>query len=779
DSFGLSSALGNDDDYIARADERHFVVVRNDSDPVSSSVQSLTDAFRITGPMNTLPHLPVEGDSRRELLYAARGRQLVELQAELTRVREEVAKERRLANHRLTLAEGERQSLISKVTSADNLIHNLQQELNEKQECLAKLQQRLTELERSNVNLTTELTDLRCTNESLSAQLVELTTGDAVRRVEEREDKLAEALERRHAVAAEDLKADLQLAHRRLGDKESEIVELQRQLDTCKADAKKARSEFNETIMQTNKQLEEAQQHCQKLASSALCSEVSSLQHKVCEMETSRKITEDVNKILQEELHDLREQVFMYENILKLDGLCNENHELDVSVLSEGSPLPEQSAPTTHKRPKSVDHVVTFMDEVTVCQPSGKIRPASALDKTNFLMNEYRGAEEFGHLFTASDLVGQPAVRHTGRSEPVLKSGSRNLSDCESDQFHSISRRGALTSTPAPNAVLRRLRSELVHCLSRYKIKREQVTKLHEVVFTTRCQLHQSVENAERWERTSSELKNRLVTLERELSGLRELNDTPGPRENVLNGQLERMKADYNRLEEELQATRTRLQSALGAEARALENEKAATERLAAGTAERDAAVERARAVCEAHYTAMRRHLEMDWASEREAAARHADEMLAKLRLECVERDKELHRVNQLYQEAQLATQHAVESALAEAMQEREAERIRFWRAELPNQLNIARLAWDQEWSERCAAAVRQVTDTYERKCATDYGILHKPDTACCDSQTCFTITTSNAGVCTELASLLTKDVQTGYRMHTVVVWSASRSSSG
>ncbi|KAF5397043.1 hypothetical protein PHET_09625, partial [Paragonimus heterotremus] len=712
-------------------------------------------------PVNVSPHLPVEGDGRRELLYAARGRQLAELQTELTRMREEIAKEKRLANHRLTLAEGERQSLISKMTSANNLIHNLQQELNEKLDCSTKLQQRLAELERSNVDLTAELTELRCTNESLSAQLVELTTGDAVRRVEEREGKLAEALERRHAVAAEDLKADLQLAHRRLSDKESEIVELQRQLDTCKADAKKARSEFNDTIMRTNKQLEEAQQHCQKLASSALCSEVSSLRHKVCEMETSRKITEDVNKILQEELHDLREQVFMYENILKLDGLCNENHGLNVGVFNEGSPVAEQPVATTHKRPKSVDHVVTFMDEVTVCQPSGKIRPASALGKSNFSVGEYRETEEFGHLFAASDLVEQPTVRHTAFSEPVPKSGSRNLSDCESDQFHSISRRGALTSTPAPNAVLRRLRSELVHCLSRYKIKREQVTKLHEVVFTTRCQLHQSVENAERWERTSNELKDRLLTLERELSGLRDLNDTPGPRENVLNGQLERMKADYSRLEDELQATRTRLQSALGAEARALENEKTATERLAASTAERDAAVERARAVCEAHYTAMRRHLEMDWASEREAVARHTDEMLTKLRLECTARDKELHRVNQLYQEARLATQHAVESALAETMQEREAERMRFWREELPNQLNTARLAWDQEWSERCAAAVRQVTNTCERKCAMDHGSLHKPDTACCESQTCFTVTTSNANVCTEMASLPSKDVQT------------------
>lgn len=76
------------------------------------------------------------------------------------------------------------------------------------------------------------------------------------------------------------------------------------------------------------------------------------------------------------------------------------------------------------------------------------------------------------------------------------------------------------------------------------------------------------------------------------------------------------------------QTTRSRLQTALGAEARALENEKTASERLAASVAERDAAVDRARAVCEAHYTAMRRRLEVDWANERESIERISEERL-------------------------------------------------------------------------------------------------------------------------------------------------------
>lgn len=143
---------------------------------------------------------------------------------------------------------------------------------------------------------------------------------------------------------------------------------------------------------------------------------------------------------------------------------------------------------------------------------------------------------------------------------------------------------------------------------------------------------------------------------------MRSIGDNPGPREVLLSGQLERLKGDYAHLEQELQVsrvyftsniflplltsvlcltcrlfsiiqtTRTRLQAALGAEAKALEAERTISERLAASVAERDAAVDRAKALCEAQYTVMRRRLEADWANERETNARRAEQKLADMK---------------------------------------------------------------------------------------------------------------------------------------------------
>ncbi|CAH8464046.1 unnamed protein product [Heterobilharzia americana] len=134
--------------------------------------------------------------------------------------------------------------------------------------------------------------------------------------------------------------------------------------------------------------------------------------------------------------------------------------------------------------------------------------------------------------------------------------------------------------------------------------------------------------------------------MEQEVLTLRSIGDNPGPRELLLGGQLERLRGDYIHLEEELQATRTRLQAALGAEAKALEAEKTASERLAASVAERDAAVDRARAVCEAHYTAMRR------------------QKVAGVKKKLIGMQQEVERVTNLYQESHLSAKKAVKMLL-------------------------------------------------------------------------------------------------------------------
>ncbi|THD22143.1 hypothetical protein D915_007223, partial [Fasciola hepatica] len=451
---------------------------------------------------------------------------------------------------------------------------------------------------------------------------------------------------------------------------EKEIVVLQRQIEVYKLDLKKAQEDFNDSLRRANQQLEESQQHCQKLASSALCSEVTSLREKVSAFEMSKKISDDVNAILQDELRDLRDQVGIYERMLRLDEVPID----DPFSRGCGECRPSSRGPHQHDMEKEAGE--NHLPELSTFHLSETHTYRGQL--TSRLQNygtDCQGSDEYNDL--PSDTNRRRA--HFAHSDPVPGAETQptpstfGLSD--QSGFHSLTRQGVLTSTPAlpAHSVMARLRSELERCLISYKAKREQITKLHETLFTTRCQLHQATEAAQKAEKNATMLQDRVLSLEREVASNRELNETPGPRESALSGQLDRLKQDYAQLESELQ-------TALGAEARALENEKTASERLAASTAERDAAVDRARAVCEAHYTAMRRRLEVDWANERESIERISEERLS------------------------------------QAMKERESDRMRFWREELPQQLESARQMWEQEWSELRDTAIRQAVEDCEKR---------------------------------------------------------------
>ncbi|CAH8484618.1 unnamed protein product [Schistosoma margrebowiei] len=637
--------------------------------------------------------LPNDKQDRRELLYAARGHQLQELQTEIVQLREDIAKEKRLSNHRLLLAEGDKEILRSKLSAMEDTVKSLREELVAKQENSEVLQKQLKQNEELQKKLDEELRALRSTNESLSSQLVELTTGNALKRAEEREAQLTEHLEQRFISKTEEIRAELNTTQRHLTQKEVEVTDLRRQLEISKAEIIKAQQTHNKMINEANKQLEEAQKHCQQLASSALCSEVTSLRQKVIELETSKKITEDVNKILQDELRDFRDQVSIYESVLKLDVYFHNNGNDENQFSYESS----EFTPTGIKGRHS-GKSVAFADTIERSHANlHRRRPCSAIERPIHSTND-------NCAITGCDSNEQFYRFRQNSDDKQPYSDNDDFADkaCEYEQdglFHSLTRQGILTSTPAvsvisPKSPMAKLRNELERCLLNYKAKREQVTKLHETLYTTRCQLHQSREALEKAEKSAKLLQERVLSLEQELSTLRSIGDNPGPREILLSGQLERLKGDYAHLEQELQTTRTRLQAALGAEAKALEAERTISERLAASVAERDAAVDRAKAICEAQYTVMRRRLEADWANERETNARRAEEKLADMKKAICEMEREVQRITNLYQESQISKKKAVENAVMEAMKLRETERMRFWREELPEQIEVARQSW-------------------------------------------------------------------------------------
>ncbi|BHF66295.1 hypothetical protein SprV_0200931100 [Sparganum proliferum] len=684
------------------------------SNPLSDPEDS-----RIKQTVNELQQINLEEEDRRQLIFEARGRQLLEAQAEITRLKDNLSQAEGLARHRELLARAEIEALTRELARVEAKNEEADKNGASLAESKAKLEEELTASSKKVAQLEEKLVRTEATNASLSSELVKLTSGSAVSLAKQREATLAEGLARRYAAEEDVVREALDLTKRRLLDKENELAELRKDLETERLESREARKRHAEVVSELEASLKASQERCSELSSSVLCSEVTELRVRLQDALNAKQITDDINEILQEELRDTREQLALYEQTMGLSQHHHRHHpeggnpDFDLPSARSGidhswgqvtpgvcgaPPLKNvcgtagESLPTLitrqRRRRRSCQSVVTFaLSPTPDDQPP---RPASAAAPLCSTKNTEHGSDVDDFTFTPRGAVivasGTPSRRSAlgeasgGSCEPQPASIGCGLPAVE-------------IRTASESKSVTNLQKELKNTLDAYRSKRQQITQLHETLFSTRCELRKAVSARDNAESARAELQMRVRALEKEL-GFQEDLQKPGARESALVGQIERLQSDYSRQESELQNVRTRLQDALAAEARALATERAARERLEASAAEREAAVERARAMCEAHYTAARRRLESEWNNEHDRVVAQAKQEVALARQETAAARAQTERLQKLYQEARETTAKAVELTLHEAMKEREKERIRFWREELPRQLDQAREAW-------------------------------------------------------------------------------------
>ncbi|VDD80434.1 unnamed protein product [Mesocestoides corti] len=650
----------------------------------------------------------LEERNRECFIFEARGRQLEKAQEQIAFLKEELAKYEQLSQHQSILAKAEIETLVRELERSEGLRNAAEKANAALLEANSNLASELDALKKLKTEVDKKLADMEATNASLSAELVQLSSGTSLSLAKQRENNLADCLARRHAMAEDVLREDLDIANRRIADKEDELLSIRKDLEAERLRSQDLVAEHADYVENLQTKLKVAQDRCNELSSSSLCTEVHELRRRLQEILTSKK----------EELKDVREQLAIYEQSLGISGAVGNAAETESSLETSG-------LFTTPRH-----HLPLFQDSGGSVLSTVISRPLS-----NRRRRSCQSVTFAPHVEDEdNDLSGlrRPRRPSSAVSAPLCSTwnqGNNVVATVSDDEVISAapSRRSALGPTPGVSFAAAHglgsasdlgflkaqntnsaLKTELKVALTSYRAKRQQITALHEKLFATRCELHKTIAERDRAEAARNDLQLRILALEKELS-LQEDARKPGPRESALVGQLERLQADYSRLEAELQTLRCRLQDALAAEARAAAAERASRERLEASTAEREAAVERARAACEAHYTSARRRLEAELNTEHERLLQQMKQEVFMAREECSAYRSELERVARMYQEARAATTQAVELTLAEAMRERENERIRFWREELPRQIEQARSSWLSDTEKRAALEASRI----------------------------------------------------------------------
>ncbi|KAK2867413.1 hypothetical protein Q8A67_025530 [Cirrhinus molitorella] len=252
-----------------------------------------------------------------QILNRAQSRQIEELEQKL----EDCRRRMRYLEHQFTITKDEKDGLTISLKESSVLVE-------EAKEREAQLQGRIRSLEKQIQSLTDrEQESLKqqrvaeAAMDSIKQQMTELCRSDTLTRAREQHDRDMTAIREQYETKLLSLQQKLDVQSQSLNEQAEagqRLLDQVRQLERQREEDQVDRASVINTLTQ---RLEESQQQCAKLLHTGSVQEMSQLQLKLQQAQSTRAISEDINKALQEELKELKEQINLYESAIKHGAL--------------------------------------------------------------------------------------------------------------------------------------------------------------------------------------------------------------------------------------------------------------------------------------------------------------------------------------------------------------------------------------------------------------------------------------------------------------------------
>ncbi|XP_026095035.1 centrosomal protein of 152 kDa isoform X1 [Carassius auratus] len=264
-----------------------------------------------------------------QILNRAQSRQTEELEQKL----EDCRRRMRYLEHQFTIVKDEKDGLSTSLKESSALVE-------EAKEREAQLQGRIRSLEKQIQSLTDrEQESLKqqrvaeAAMDSMKLQMMDLCRSDTLTRAREQHDRDMVAIREQYEAKLLTLQQKLDTQSQSLNEQAEagqRLLDQVRQLERQREEDQVDRAAVINTLTQ---RLEESQQQCANLLHTGSVQEMSQLQMKLQQAQSARAISEDINRALQEEMTELKEQINLYESAIK-HGALQSNGDWE-SQLSE------------------------------------------------------------------------------------------------------------------------------------------------------------------------------------------------------------------------------------------------------------------------------------------------------------------------------------------------------------------------------------------------------------------------------------------------------------
>nr|XP_040130926.1 centrosomal protein of 152 kDa isoform X2 [Ictidomys tridecemlineatus] len=264
-----------------------------------------------------------------QVLNKAKERQLDNLAEKLNESERQI----RYLNHQLMIIKDEKDGLTLSLRESQKLFQNgKEREI----QLEAQIKAQEAQIQALKVNEEKMIKKSRTTEmalESLKEQLAELHHSESLQRAREQHESIVMGLTKKYEEQVSSLQKKLDSTVAALKEQEDICSHLKDHVKQLERSQEAAKLEKTEIINRLTKSLEESQGQCAQLLQSGSIQEVAQLRLQLQQAQKAHTISENMNKALQEELTELKDEISLYESAAKLGIPPNDSEgELNIEL---------------------------------------------------------------------------------------------------------------------------------------------------------------------------------------------------------------------------------------------------------------------------------------------------------------------------------------------------------------------------------------------------------------------------------------------------------------
>ncbi|XP_032378967.1 centrosomal protein of 152 kDa isoform X2 [Etheostoma spectabile] len=248
-----------------------------------------------------------------QILYKAQQRQIEDLEQKL----EDSRRNMRYTEHQFAIAKDEKEGLAVSLKESSQLVEEAKErelQMLNKVKAMEQQVQALTARDHENMKKQ-KLAEAAV--DSMKQQMLELCRSDTLSKTRQQHDRDLTVMKEQHEAALLSLEQKLDSTSEALNrqvDVGQMLREQVKQLERQREEEQLERARVVNTLSQ---RLEESQQQCAKLLQTSSVQEMSQIQIKLQQAQSAKALSENMNKVLQEDLAELKEQITLYESAVK------------------------------------------------------------------------------------------------------------------------------------------------------------------------------------------------------------------------------------------------------------------------------------------------------------------------------------------------------------------------------------------------------------------------------------------------------------------------------